>query len=312
LKTIPSSPVLWQSNDVITDQEEFHQFVHVSRSDLLQRSSGLVRRILQDMGQWTDNIAHEKFVLRLSFDLVERFVEHCPSQLPCRPQLLLDGFISDFFGRPQKPTQSTDSNPLLFRFLDGLLSRAVVSRDALICLFFHLYGMKPRDVGFLLGLEEGQFQRIYKNFSRWRQKGWAQALEEIGLTSDDCHFLSNQQSRDPQWFHDQLRKHLDTLLPFYRKSDPPYYPCLASGKWHEMFQKGYGFDYRMWHLPLCLSCMQTVARYGNTFHLMTDYQLSFHISPHTMKEEEMRWDGPKAGFISNGTPQLFAKTLQSA
>src|SRR5690606_31741285 len=131
-------------------------FVPANFPYFLERSSGLIRRILQDMGQWADNTAHEKLLLRLSFDLVERFIEYCPSQLPCRPSLLLDGFISEFFGRPQEFKASAASNPILYRFLDGLLNRAVLSRDALICLFYHFYGMKPVEVGYLLGLEEGQ------------------------------------------------------------------------------------------------------------------------------------------------------------
>ncbi|MCA9451556.1 MAG: hypothetical protein KC584_02850, partial [Nitrospira sp.] len=171
------------TNGVINNSEEFKQFIPANFSYFLERSSGLIRRILQDMGQWADNSAHEKLLLRLSFDLVERFIEYCPSQLPCRPALLLDGFISDFFGKPQESKASSTSNPVLYRFLDGLLNRAVLSRDALICLFYHFYGMKPVEVGFLLGLEEGQTQRIYKNFARWRQKGWFQAAEEVGLTT---------------------------------------------------------------------------------------------------------------------------------
>ena len=275
------------SNDVINSPEEFRRMVPANFSYFLERSSGLIRRILQDMGQWSDNMAHEKLLLRLSFDLVERFIEYCPSQLPCRPSLLLDGFINDFFGRPQESKASSAPNPTLYRFLDGLLNRAVLSRDALICLFYHVYGMKPVEVGFLLGLEEGQTQRIYKNFARWRNKGWYQAAEEVGLTSQELESLAENQICNPEFFNEQVRKNLDTLLPFYRKSDPPYYPCLEENKWHEMFSEGYGFDYRMWHLPLCLSCMKTIARFGDSFLLPADLKLNFHISPHSLKEEEM-------------------------
>jgi hypothetical protein len=203
--------------------------------------------------------------------------------------LLLDGFISDFFGRNQELKTSAVSNPILYRFIDGLLNRAVLSRDALICLFYHLYGMKPVEVGFLLGLEEGQTQRIYKNFARWRQIGWYQAVEEAGLTDQDLHALAETQISQPEFFHEELRNILDTLLPFYRKSDPPYYPCLKESKWHEMFSEGYGFDYRMWHFPLCHSCMNTIATFGDAFHLNAKIPLHLHISPHSLKAEEALW-----------------------
>lgn len=284
----PTSPTAsLQSTDLIKSSEEFRQIVPANFPYFLERSSGLIRRILQDMGQWADNTAHEKLLLRLSFDLVERFIEYCPSQLPCRPSLILDGFISDFFGRPGQSQVSAATNPTLSRFLDGLLNRAVLSRDALICLFYHIYGLKPVEVGFLLGLEDGQTQRIYKNFARWRQKGWYQAAEEVGLTSRELKGLENHQASHPEFFHEQVRETLGALLPFYRKSDPPYYPCLEEYKWHEMFSEGYGFDYRMWHLPLCLSCMDTIAKFEDSFLLPANLRLNFHIFPHSLKEEEI-------------------------
>ncbi|MCA9419820.1 MAG: hypothetical protein KC592_02305 [Nitrospira sp.] len=301
------------TNGVINTPEEFKQFIPANFSYFLERSSGLIRRILQDMGQWADNSAHEKLLLRLSFDLVERFIEYCPSQLPCRPSLLLDGFISDFFGRPQESKAASTSNPVLYRFLDGLLNRAVLSRDALICLFYHFYGMKPVEVGFLLGLEEGQTQRIYKNFARWRQKGWFQAVEEVGLTTQDIQSLVEKQVADPEGFQQQVRDNLKELLPFYRKSDPPYYPCLEDTKWHEMFREGYGFDYRMWHLPLCLSCMNVITLVGDSFLLNPDVTLNFHVSPHSLKEEEFLWPGSGAkNFSADKTRHRFSRELQMA
>ncbi|MFZ1747455.1 MAG: hypothetical protein WBO24_18400 [Nitrospirales bacterium] len=299
------------TNGVINNPEEFKQFIPANFSYFLERSSGLIRRILQDMGQWADNSAHEKLLLRLSFDLVERFIEYCPSQLPCRPALLLDGFISDFFGRPQESQASSTSNPVLYRFLDGLLNRAVLSRDALICLFYHFYGMKPVEVGFLLGLEEGQTQRIYKNFARWRQKGWFQAAEEVGLTTQEVQSLVENQASNPEFFHDQVRNNLETLLPFYRKSDPPYYPCLEDIKWHEMFREGYGFDYRMWHLPLCLSCMKVITEVGDSFLLNPDVTLNFHVSPHSLREEEVSWPALK-NFSAHKKRHDLNRNLQMA
>lgn len=277
------------SNCIITSTEEFKQCVPTNFSYFLERSSGRIRQILQDMEQWSANAAHEKLLLRLSFDLVERFIEFFPSQLPCRPPLLLDSFISEFFARPQKSQASSASNPVLYRFLDGLLNRAVLSRDALISLFHHFYGMKPVEVGFLLGLEEGQMQRIYKNFVRWRQNGWYQAVENAGLTDQELQSLAENQIHNPVKFNKQVRETLELLLPFYRKSDPPYYPCLEDHKWREMLSEGYGLDYRMWHFPLCVSCMHAIAKYGNSFLLNSELTLNFHISPYSLKEEETIW-----------------------
>jgi hypothetical protein len=300
-------------NCVVYSPDEFEQFVPANFSHLLERSSGVIRRILQDMGQWSDNTAHEKLLIRRSFDLIERFAEYGPSQFPCRPTLLLDGFICDFFGRAQALHDTIIANPILYRFLDGLLTRAVVSRDALICLFYHWYGMKPVEVGFLLGLEEGQMQRIYKNFARWRQKGWSQAMEEMGLSARELQSLEESQERNPEYFKEQVREHLEALLPFYRKSEPPYYPCLETKSWHEMFNEGYGFDYRMWHIPLCLSCMNAIAQFGDRFP-NPEITLNFHVSPHSVKEE-----GTIGTFVDDTkilpterVPQRFFQDLQPA
>ena len=302
------------STCIITNSEEFKQFVPSNISYLLERSSGRIRQILQDMGQWADNASHEKLLLRLSFDLVERFIEFCPSQLPCRPALLLDSFISEFFGRPQDSQASSASNPVLYRFLDGLLNRAVLSRDALISLFHHFYGMKPVEVGFLLGLEEGQMQRIYKNFVRWRQSGWYQAVEDGGLTDQEMQSLREDQIKNPIKFNGQVRENLEILLPFYRKSDPPYYPCLEDHKWHEMLSENYGLDYRMWHFPLCVSCMHAIAQYGNSFLLNSELTLNFHISPHSLKEEETFWHyrGSKFSRARRTAQPHASHVLQSA
>ena len=298
-------------NEVITSSEEFKRFLPSHYSTLLERSSSLIRRILQDMGQWADNTAHEKLLLRLSFDLLERFIEYCPTQLPGRPAFLLDGFIADYFAKPQETPASSASNPLLYRFLDGLLKRAVVSRDALICLFYHLYGMKPVEVSFLLGLEDGQTQRIYKNFARWRQSGWQQATEEVLLSSRDMQSLMEDQVSQPHSFDTEVRRHLETLLPFYRKSDPPYYPCLSLEKWQDMFREGYGFDYRMWHLPLCLSCMESIRALGDSFLLNPAIELNLQITPHSLKEEDSQRKSPGSnGWRTDRNSQTSRRTYQ--
>jgi hypothetical protein len=299
------------TNDVIQSPEVFTQCIQSNLSYYMERSSVRVRHILQDMGQWTDNTAHEKLLLRLSCDLVERFLEYGPSQLPCRPTLLLDGFISDYFGRPQAAHTRAASNSLLYRFLDGLLNRAVLSRDALICLFYHFYGMKPVEVGFLLGLEKGQMQRIYKNFARWRQKGWSQMVEEIGLTTQELQSLEEHQGYPPERFNMQLREHLEALLPFYRKSEPPYYHCWEGQKWQDSFNEGCELDYRTWHLPLCLGCMQTIVRFGEPS-LKSKLMLHLHIVPHSLKEEEQleRFGNSSKVFPAKRSPQHVSQVLQ--
>jgi hypothetical protein len=282
----PSTLTLFGPNDLIETHEEFQKKIPQNFPHFLERSSRLIRKILQDMGQWTDNAAHEKLLLRLSFDLVERFLDYCPSQLPCRPSLILDGFISDYFGRTVEIRPEPVSNSLLYKYLDGLLNRAVMSRDGLICLFYHFYGMKPVEIGFFLGLEEGQTQRIYKNFARWRTKGWRMAIDHADLSTAEFQLLIDEYEHNPGLFNKQVHHHLESLTSFYRKSDPPYYPCLEGSQWHEMFRENYGLDYRMWHLPLCLPCMTNINELRESFLPQVDISFDLHLIPHSLKDEE--------------------------
>ena len=294
MKTLTSSV-----NGMVTNQEEFQEWLSADFPFFLERSSGIIKRNLQDMGQWVDDTSHEKFLRRLSFDLVVWFIEFCPSQLPGHPTVMLDDFISAFLERFQESKVSLTSNSILYRFIEGLLRRAVVSRDALICLFYHFYGMKPAEVGLFLGLEEGETPRIYKHFERWRQIGWHQAVEEVGLTDQELHSLAETQRSQPEVFHEDVRKILKTLTPFCRISDPPKNPCLKEEKWYEMFREGYGSEYRMWHLPLCQVCINTIAKFRNAFWLNATIpsQLHLHISPHVLKKEKGLWPSV-AGDIS--------------
>ncbi|MDT3779642.1 hypothetical protein PJI16_18940 [Nitrospira sp. MA-1] len=286
MKTLTSSV-----KGLVTNQEEFQESISADFPFFLERSSGIIKRNLQDMGQWVDDTSHEKSLRRLSFDLVVWFIEYCPSQLPGHPTVLLDGFISDFLERFQESNISLTSNSILYRFIEGLLRRAAVSRDALICLFYHFYGMKPAEVGLLLGLEKGKTLEIYKGFERWRQKGWHQAVEEIGLTDQDLFSLAETQRSQPEVFHENVQKILKPLSPFCRKSEPQYNRCVEEEKWYEMFREGYGCEYRMWHLPLCQSCMHTITKFRDVFWLNATLpsQLHLHISPHVLKKETRRW-----------------------
>ncbi len=53
-----------------------------------------------------------------------------------------------------------------------------------------------------------------------------------------------------------------------------------------MFSEGSGFDYRMWHLPLCLSCMNQIATVTDPFFLNAQITIHLYISPYSQKEEE--------------------------
>ncbi|HNP61139.1 MAG TPA: hypothetical protein PKM72_09880, partial [Nitrospirales bacterium] len=272
MKTLTSSV-----RGLVTNQDEFQESISADFPFFLERSSGIIKRNLQDLGQWVDDTSHEKSLRRLSFDLVVWFIEYCPSQLPGHPTVLLDGFISDFLERFQESNVSLTSNSILYRFIEGLLRRAAVSRDSLICLFYHFYGMKPAEVGLFLGLEKGETLEIYKGFERWRQKGWHQAVEEIGLTDKELFSLAETQRSQPEVFHEDVRKILKMLSPFCRKSEPQYNRCVEVEKWYEMFREGYGCEYRMWHLPLCQSCMNTIAKFRDVFWLNATIPSQLHL-----------------------------------
>ncbi len=282
---LSASDTVMGSTEFIQTHQDFQKRIPVNFPYFLERSSRLIRKILQDMGQWTDNAAHEKLLLRLSFDLVEQFLDYCPSQLPCRPSYILDGFISDYFGKKSEVRLEKDSQVPLYKFLDGLLGRAVMSRDGLISLFFHFYGLKPVEIGMFLGLEEGQTQRIYKNFARWRTKGWRLAISSAKISQSEFKSLVEHHEQNPEIFNAQAREHLESLTNFYRKSDPPYYPCLEESQWHEMFRENYGLDYRMWHLPLCLPCMNIINNFRETFLPLEEITLNVHLIPHSVKDE---------------------------
>lgn len=272
---------------LIEDSEAYKQFMTTNFTSFLERAAKTVRRIWQEQGEWSDNTEYEKLLLRQAFDLVEDFIDYCPSQLPCRPALLLDGYILNYFGKPDKDKLSTSSDPVLKRFIDALLNKAVLSRDALISLFYHLYGLRPRDIGGILGLPEDQMQRIYKNFARWRKRGWSQAMEETGLHAQELKKLLELQKQQPEFFNEQVQEIATTLSLFYRKSDPPYYPCLSDREWDDMITEGSGLDYRMWHLPFCCSCLNTVVGLRETYALHASVQYELQILPHSIMENEV-------------------------
>jgi hypothetical protein len=254
--------VMGRLEDVVSTPEEFDRVVSHALPILLERTRNSMRRFLRDIDQWSDDTAHEKFVLRWSAEYLERFMLTGRSEVPCRPLFLLDAFVAKLHSRPEPFCYHPDLFTPLGRFLDGLVARAVVSRDALIALYHHCYGMAPRDVIAVTGLSESESQRIYKNFRRWREDGWQRTMEMIGMTDAELEELIGQQERHRQQFNQEAEHIIRFAHDHYRKSEPDYYPCLSRREWDVMFSEAYGHDYRLWHLVFCMDCVQTTWELG--------------------------------------------------
>ena len=249
-------------DEVVSTAEEFDRLVSQALPVFLDRATNSTKRFLRETGQWADDVAHEKFVLRWGAEYLERFLVCGRSEAPCRPLFLLDSFVAKQHSQPDPFCYHPDLLTPLGRYLDGLVARAVISRDALVALYHHCYGMGPRDVIALAGLNESEGQRIYKNFRRWRDSGWQRAMDEIGMTEAELDELLTQQQRQPQRFHHETERLVRFAQAHYRKSEPDHYPCLSRSQWGAMLSEGYGCDYRLWHLVLCMDCIQTVWDLG--------------------------------------------------
>jgi hypothetical protein len=142
------------------------------------------------------------------------------------------------------------------------MGRAAISRDALIALYHHCYGLGPGQVITVLGLNGSESPRIYKNFQRWRDSGWERTIEDMGITETELHSLNEQQQRQRNRFNGDAERLLRFAQAHYRKSEPDHYPCLSRHQWEDMFRQGYGVEYRIWHLALCLDCLHTAWDLG--------------------------------------------------
>jgi hypothetical protein len=253
---------LGRLDEVVSAPEEFDRVVSQALPILLDRATGYTKRFLRETGQWSDDIAHEKFVLRWGAEYLERFLVCGRSEIPCRPLFLLDSLVAKQLSQAEPFCYHPDLLTPLGRFLDGLVARAVISRDALIALYYHLYGMGPREVIAVTGLNGSETQRIYKNLQRWRDSGWQRTIEEIGFTNAEIQELSMQQQQHHQRLNSEAERIIRFAQTHYRKSEPDHYPCLPRNQWEEMFAQGYGCDYRIWHLALCLDCIQTAWNLG--------------------------------------------------
>jgi hypothetical protein len=256
-QTMPDrTTTLGQLEDVVSTAEDFDRVVSQTLPVLLGRAAGYTKRFLRETGQWKDDVAHEKFVLRWGAEYLEQFLVSGRSEVPCRPLFLLDSLVAKQHSRPEPFCYHSDLLTPLGRFLDGLVGRAAISRDALIALYHHCYGLGPGQVIAVLGLNGSESPRVYKNFQRWRDSGWKRTIEDMGITETELHGLNEQQHRQRHRFNSEAEQILRFAQAHYRKSEPDHYPCLSRRQWEEMFLQGYGIEYRIWHLALCLDCLQ--------------------------------------------------------
>jgi len=278
---MPERPAtLGRLDEVVTTADEFDRVVSQALPILLDRATASTKRFLRETGQWIDDVAHEKFVLRWAAEYVEQFLVCGRSEVPCRPLFLLDSLVAKQHSHPEPFCYHPDLLTPLGRFLDGLVARAVISRDALIALYYHCYGLGPGDVIAITGLEGSESQRIYKNFRRWRDSGWQRTIEEAGLTEVDLTDLSSQQQRHRQRFNSEAERLIRFAQAHYRKSEPDHYVCMSRSQWEEMFAQGYGCDYRIWHLALCLDCIQTTWDLnGNGTRVDEKPHIELHVWP---------------------------------
>lgn len=248
--------------DVVSTAEDFDEVVSKALPLLLDRAAGYTKRFLRETGQWSEDVAHEKFVLRWGAEYLEQFLVAGRSEVPCRPLFLLDSMVAKQHSRPEPFCYHPDLLTPLGRFLDGLVGRASVSRDALIALYHHCYGWGPGQVIATLRLNGTESPRIYKNFQRWRDSGWKRTLEDAGLTETELQGLAKDRDQQPNRFNGDAARMLRFVQAHYRKSEPDHYPCLSRLQWEDMFMQGYGVEYRIWHLALCLDCLHTAWDLG--------------------------------------------------
>lgn len=239
---------------VVSSPEEFDRVVSETLPILLDRATHYTKQFLRQTGQWSDDVAHAKFALRWGVEYLEQFLVCGRNEIPCRPLFLLDSIVAKQHSRPEPFCYHPDLFTPLGRLIDGLMSQAAISRDALIALYHHCFGMKPGQVIAILGFNGSTSERIYKNFKRWRDAGWQRTIDGVGITESEIHALCNELQSQGQQFNSEAEQIIRITQSHYRKSEPKYYPCLSRRQWAEMFLEGYGSDYRIWHLALCLDC----------------------------------------------------------
>jgi hypothetical protein len=265
---------------VVATPEELDRVVSQALPILLDRATNSTKRFLRETGQWCDDVVHEKFALRWGAEYLEQFLVAGRSEVPCRPLFLLDSIVAKQHSRPEPFCYHPDLLTPLGRLIDGLVSRAAISRDALIALYHHCFGLGPGQVITVLGLTGPASQRIYKNFKRWRDSGWQRTMDDMGITESDVQGLYSQLQRHRQQSNGEAERIIRIAQAHYRKSEPDHYPCLSRRQWEEMFLDGYGSDYRIWHLALCLDCFTAAWDLGfRGAPAIEKPRVEFHVRP---------------------------------
>lgn len=261
---------------IVSSEAEFDSYVAELLPLLLDRATAQTKRFFRETGQWQNDIVHEKLAQRWGYELVERFLLTGRREVPCRPLHLLDSYVFGHYSRPDGFLLNTEEASPICRFLDGLLSRAVYSRDAMTAIFYHLYGLGQQQVATILALGSVESQRVYKNYMRWRSAGWTRMVEEVGLNESELSQILEQKRRNPARLHREVAQLMQKLQAHYRKSEPDHYPCLTRSEWRELYEQDYGHDYKGWHLPLCQNCFTDV---WDLRQLASQPKLDLHIHP---------------------------------
>jgi hypothetical protein len=264
---------------IVTTADEFDRTVSQMLPFLLDRAAEYIKEFLRETGQWKDDVAHEKFVLRWGAEYLEQFMVLGRSEVPCRPLFLLDALVARQHSKPKPFCYHPDLMTPLGQLIDGLLGHASVSRDTLVALYHHCYGFGPGQVIGILGLNASDGQRIYKNFRRWRESGWQRAMEDMGINEVAIQRLSDQQEHHPEQFNAEADRILRVAQAHYRRSEPEHHRCLSAGEWEAMYRDGYGFEYRIWHLAQCPDCLCRVWEFGASDESVDKPTVTFHVRP---------------------------------
>ncbi|HEU4504084.1 MAG TPA: hypothetical protein VFR79_04590 [Nitrospira sp.] len=267
-------------DQIVTTADEFDRTVSQALPFLLDRAAEYIKAFLRETGQWKDDVAHEKFVLRWGAEYLEQFLVLGRNEVPCRPLFLLDAVVARQHSKPEPFCYHPDLMTPLGQVIDGLLGRASVSRDALVALYHHCYGLGPGQVIGVLGLNGPDGHRIYKNFRRWRDSGWQRTMEDMGISDATIQRLCDQQEHNPQQFNFEAERILRVAQAHYRKSEPNHYRCFSVREGEEMYREGYGFEYRIWHYAQCPECLCAAWEYGFGRDGSVDKpKVMFHIRP---------------------------------
>lgn len=244
-------------SQVVFSQKELCEYIDQHKFQLLERATHQTRQFLKATGQWNNDIAHEKMAIRWAYEALEQFLTSNSAEIPSRPLPLFDSFVARHYSRTGSLPFSGDTPSPLSSFLNTLFSRAVYSRDALIAVFYHLYGLGQQPVGRILGLGPVQLDRVYKNYKRWREVGWSLMVQEAKLGES---VLAQLARLAPAHLQGEAIRIIPSLQNHYRKSEPLFYPCMTQSEWRAIYDDDCAHDYRGWHLAFCFPCLKELCR----------------------------------------------------